>query len=58
MGGLFSSPKLPPPEPPTPLPDEEQITKARRRRIAKETKSSGVESTLLTAGGRETLGAG
>lgn len=56
MTGLLSKPKMPTVEPPTPLPDEEQTTKARRRRLSKETQSGGVRSTLLTAGGRETLG--
>lgn len=56
MASLFKSPKLPTPEPPAPLPDEQQTSQARRRLLARETKSSGVQSTLLTAGGRETLG--
>lgn len=38
------------------MPDEDQTEKARKRRIAKETSTQGVRSTLLTAGGRETLG--
>lgn len=56
MSGLFKSAPLPKIEDPAPLPDEKQTTAARKRRIASETKSSGVQSTLLTAGGRETLG--
>lgn len=56
MSKLFKTPALPAVEPPAPLPDEQQTEQARRRRIATETKSSGVQSTLLTAGGRETLG--
>lgn len=54
--GLFSTPKMPAIEAPTPLPDEAQITAARRKRVATETKSSGAQSTILSAGGRETLG--
>lgn len=56
MSGLFSKTKMPEVEDPTPLPDEQQTTKARRRRVAKETSRSGVESTILSSGGRETLG--
>jgi len=41
---------------PTPMPDETQTTAARRKRVATETKSSGAQSTILSAGGRETLG--
>ena len=54
---LFKTPKLPTVEPPAPLPDEKEATAARKRGIASATRSSGVQSTLLTAGGRETLGA-
>lgn len=58
MANLFSGPKMPKVEKPKPMPDEddEQITRARRRRVAKETQSSGTQSTLLSSGGRETLG--
>ncbi len=56
MSGLFSKPKMPKIEDPTPLPDEEQSTAARRRGVAKESKKSGFASTILSAGGRETLG--
>lgn len=56
MSGLFKTPKMPAIEPPTPLPDEAQTTAARRKRVATETKSSGSQSTILSAGGRETLG--
>lgn len=54
---LFKTPKMPKIEPPTPLPDEEATTAARRRRIASEVRTGGAASTSLTAGGRETLGA-
>ena len=57
MGGLFSKPKMPKVEPPTPLPDEDAQSDARRRRVAKEVNTSGKGSTNLTSGGRETLGA-
>lgn len=53
---LFSTPKMPKIEDPTPLPDEQQTTAARKRGVAKATKSSGFASTILSAGGRETLG--
>ena len=56
MASLFSK-KTPAIEPPAPLPDEEATGAARKRRIAKETKTSGVGSTILSSGGRETLGA-
>lgn len=55
--GLFKTPKLPEIKPPTPLPDEKELTAARRRRIAKERGSSGSLSTVLSGGGKETLGA-
>ena len=56
MAKLFSTTKMPAIEPPTPLPDEAATTAARRRRIATETKTAGAQSTILSAGGRETLG--
>lgn len=57
MSGLFSKPKMPAVEPPTPLPDEDQQDKARRRRIAKEKNQGGVASTILSGvGQKETLG--
>lgn len=54
--GLFSTPKMPAVETPTPMPDEAQTTAARRKRVATETKLAGAQSTILSAGGRETLG--
>jgi len=57
MSGLFSKPKMPAIEPPTPLPDDKQLTSARKRAIAKESKSQGSQSNYLTGAGRETLGA-
>lgn len=56
MSGLFSKPKLPPIEPPTPLPDDKQLTAARKKAVASATKGSGYQSTLLAGGGSETLG--
>lgn len=56
MAGLLS-PKTPKIEDPAPMPDDEGLQKARRRGIARERAKGGRESTLLTAGGRETLGA-
>ena len=57
MGGLFSKTKMPEVKPTAPLPNEDQIKKSARRRTAKSRKESGAESTLLSTGGRETLGA-
>lgn len=56
MSAIFGKTKIPEPEDPTPLPDEEQATKARRRMLAKEAGSTGAKSTILSSGGRETLG--
>lgn len=56
MTQLFKTPSLPKIEPPTPLPDEEVAAAAKRRSLATEKKGSGVQSNVLTAGGRETLG--
>ena len=56
MSGLFSKPKMPAIEPPTPVPDEQQTTAARRRGVAREAKKSGFASTILSSGGKETLG--
>lgn len=57
MAQLFKSLKMPKIEPPTPLPDVKQITDSRRRRVAKEGSGATVASTILSSGGRETLGA-
>ncbi|WP_456385762.1 hypothetical protein [Profundibacter sp.] len=48
-------PKIEPPTP-TPLPDQAQADKAKRRLVAKEQAGSGSQSTILSTGGRETLG--
>lgn len=55
--GLFKKPKMPAIEKPTPLPDEKQLTAAKKQAIAKQKTSSGAASTQLTTAGRETLGA-
>lgn len=57
MSGLFSKPKLPKIEPPTPLPDEKALTAARKRTVAAESATQGASSTRLSGAGRETLGA-
>ena len=57
MSGLFSKPKMPKIEPPTPLPDEKALTAARKRTVAKESATQGASSTRLSGAGRETLGA-
>jgi len=59
MSSLFSTPSMPTIEPATAIPDadSQQTAKARRRALAKETKASGVGATVLSDGGRETLGA-
>lgn len=56
MSSLFSKPKQPVIPPPTPLPDEKQLTKARKRTVSEATKGSGYQSTILSTGGAETLG--
>lgn len=57
MAGLFK-PKVAAPvvQPVTPMPDKAQTDIVRRKRLATETKTSGYQSTILSAGGRETLG--
>jgi hypothetical protein len=58
MSGLFKTPKMPEVAKPTPMPDPQDpvAIAARRRAVAKETATQGVTSTVLSAGGRETLG--
>lgn len=53
FGGKSKTPKV---EPPAPMPDDQNLNKARRKRISREQKSGGFRSTLLSTGGRETLG--
>ena len=59
MADIFKTPKLPAVKKPAPMPDPDDPTAAaaRRKQIARGSKSSGYTSTLLTSGGRETLGA-
>lgn len=56
MTALFNT-KTPKITDPAPLPDDEALAGARRRGIAREKAKGGRESTILTAGSRETLGA-
>lgn len=57
MGGLFSSPKLPPPPPPppppAPMPDPESkdVKRAAKLDYIRQRKSSGRASTILSQGG-------
>ena len=54
MGSLFGSkPKTPEIKPPTPLPDEDAIRKARMKDVAAQKKRTGRQSTILSD---ETLG--
>lgn len=53
---LFSTPKIPTTEQPTPAPDEEALDGNRRRRIASARASGGRTSTVLSSGGAEKLG--
>ena len=49
MGSLFKSPKMPKAPKPVPMPDEEELTKARRRNLAKTLNRPGSrQSTILT----------
>lgn len=52
LGKPKTTPALPMPDP-----DDPRLKQARRKRIAKEQQSSGRQSTILSSGGRETLGA-
>lgn len=54
MGSLFGS--APKPQKPTPLPDEQQLTAAKRRRLVQEQSGQSVQDTILSSGGREKLG--
>lgn len=61
MGSLFSKPKMPKPQAPARMPDEEDpaIIEARRKRAAEAMRRSGRGSTILTgAGGTKLGGAG
>ena len=56
MSGLFGRQKMPENEKPAPLPDDKQIQRIKRRKMANEQQVSGYQSTLLSSGGRERLG--
>jgi hypothetical protein len=56
MGGLFKKPKVPAPPKPIPLPDEDEARAAAARRLNELRARSGLQSTLLSEGNRETLG--
>lgn len=56
MGGLFKKPKVPPPPKPVPMPDEDEARQAASRRLNELRARSGLQSTLLSEGNRETLG--
>jgi len=45
MTSLFSKPKAPKP---TPMPDEDELKKARKRKVSEVTTRSGRESTILS----------
>ena len=48
MSGLLSSPKIPPPEEPATMPDEQDTAARRKRRVKRST--GGKESTRYTGG--------
>ena len=58
MGMLDKPDKAAPPplEPPTPMPDEEALKKARRRSISAQLGRRGRQSTILTDTGGDALG--
>jgi len=57
MGSLFKTPPAPTVKAPAPMAQESQLKKAARRKMESESASGGKSSTLLSSGGRETLGA-
>jgi hypothetical protein len=60
MTGIFGggSTPLPVVKAPTALPDDKRIARSARRNVATKRNEGGRKSTLLTSGGRETLGTG
>jgi hypothetical protein len=50
MGGLFSKPKIPDPQPPAPMPDEQSpgVLEARRNQLNSIMSRSGRRSTILS----------
>jgi hypothetical protein len=57
MGSLFKTPAAPEIKAAAPAPQESELAKARKRKMQSETQTGGTSSTLLSSGGRETLGA-
>jgi len=57
MSNMFKTPPAPKIEPAAPMPQESEIAKAARRKMQGEQKTEGARSTILSSGGRETLGA-
>ena len=57
MTKMFKTPAMPEVKAAAPLPSETDAKKAMTRKVATESKSGGSGSTLLSTGGRETLGA-
>ena len=57
MGSLFKTPAAPEIKAAAPAPQESELAKARKRKMQSETETGGTSSTLLSSGGRETLGA-
>lgn len=54
--GALRKPKVPKPPKPIPMPDEDEARNAAARRLNELRVRSGMESTLLSEGNRETLG--
>jgi hypothetical protein len=55
MGGLFSKPKIPEPQPPAPMPDENspQVKQAEQARLSAILARQGRRSTILSDATRE-----
>lgn len=49
-------PKTPQVKDPAPMPDDDTLADAKRKRVAAETRKRGAASTILSEGGREKLG--
>lgn len=58
MAGMFSSPKIPAPPPPTPMADEAAIARAKKRASQRVVAKSGRAGTILSGalGADEKLG--
>ena len=57
MSGMFKSPAIPEIKAAAPMPQDSELAAARKRKLAAESQTGGAASTLLSSGGRETLGA-